>query len=196
MNSWGIFFFSIETANSGQLITAITAKDLDSGKFGDQGIRYSLSGTGANLFHVDNITGAITVGSCPPPHMENHTQRKRRQVLESDSENENDAKNVNLTLVGETGVIAPNTDMTDSAFYKIVNSHDDELATTIADDYVVSQTTEQTSVERAKPGVAPCLDYETQPVYFLSYKVSTRFFFISILCLHNHIVSNCVLFLL
>lgn len=52
-----------ETANAGQLITTIIATDMDSGAFGE--VRYSLNGTGAELFKVDPITGTITVAPCP-----------------------------------------------------------------------------------------------------------------------------------
>jgi hypothetical protein len=54
-----------ETASAGQLITTIVASDMDSGVFGDQGIRYALNGTGAELFKVDPFTGTITVAECP-----------------------------------------------------------------------------------------------------------------------------------
>ncbi|XP_036327722.1 cadherin-87A [Rhagoletis pomonella] len=53
-----------EAALSGQYITTITAKDVDSGQYGDAGIRYSLSGTGAELFHVNEQTGVITLADC------------------------------------------------------------------------------------------------------------------------------------
>lgn len=163
--------FYIETANAGQLITTITAKDLDSGKFGEQGLRYSLSGTGANLFHVDNVTGAITVGTCPPPDTEHNHARKRRQVLID----ENDAKNVNLTLVGETGVIhvePTTTDMTNNEFYKVFNSHDELLPSVEVSDVKKEVIHTMPPANEYKPGVAPCLDFEIQPVYYLSYKVS------------------------
>lgn len=54
-----------EAAAPGQYVTTITAKDVDSGQYGDAGIHYSLSGTGAELFHVNEQTGVITLADCP-----------------------------------------------------------------------------------------------------------------------------------
>lgn len=53
-----------EDATEGTEVITINAKDRDSGDFGTQGIRYQLSGTGAELFNVDPITGKITVAAC------------------------------------------------------------------------------------------------------------------------------------
>lgn len=179
-----------ETANAGHLIATITAKDLDSGKFGDQGIRYSLSGTGAELFHVDDVTGTITVAPCTENQMQ---YRRRRDIMTSSDETEYDhnmAKNVNVTLVGHTGVIqiadtSPNTEMTNNELaYKVFNNDDEYItmydiqdATTISAADVTTANIQQPTINdlqrhKTKPGVAPCLDYESQQVYFLSYKVS------------------------
>lgn len=151
------------------MITTISAKDLDSGHFGEPGIRYSLSGTGAELFHVDAMTGAITVAKCP----QNKT-RLRRQTYPDDNDFDiQHAKNVNLTLVGKTGIIEidSNTEMTGNELsYRTMNVHDEydiDKNTYVVDDYDGGQT----MAERT-PGEAPCLDYETQPVYFLSYKAT------------------------
>ncbi|KAJ6636635.1 Cadherin-87A [Pseudolycoriella hygida] len=160
----------LETAHAGQLITTISAKDLDSGHFGEQGIRYSLSGTGAELFHVDAMTGAITVAKCPPT-----TIRAKRQIFseENDFDMQN-SKNVNVTVVGKTGVIEidSNTEMTGNELsyhtMDVKDEYDVEKNT-----YVVDFTTDPSMVDSAStPGTAPCLDYETQPVYFLSYKAT------------------------
>ncbi|XP_061400398.1 cadherin-87A [Musca vetustissima] len=53
-----------ESALPGQYIATITAKDLDSGSYGDAGIRYSLSGNGAELFDVNEKTGVISLADC------------------------------------------------------------------------------------------------------------------------------------
>jgi hypothetical protein len=53
-----------EAAPVGAEVITITARDRDSGDFGVNGIRYELSGTGAELFNVDPITGKITVAPC------------------------------------------------------------------------------------------------------------------------------------
>lgn len=190
-----------ETAPSGQLIGTITAKDLDSGRFGSNGIRYSLSGTGANLFDVNEKTGAISVATCSSPETRN---RQKRQALSA--EQQPNAKKVNLTIVGETGFIDvddTSTQMLDDTTTEIYfpynepHSSDEQLTFrqffNIGDDYMVMSdsgeetTTIGTSNERSNDdehvvmrrvlaqdtgaGHAPCLDYETQSVYFLSYKV-------------------------
>lgn len=196
------YSFSVsETAPSGHLIGTIIAKDLDSGRFGSNGIRYSLSGTGANLFDVNEKSGAISVATCPSAENRN---RQKRQV--SSAEQQPNAKKVNLTIVGETGFIdvddTSSTMLDDSTTeiyfpYNEPHSSDEQLTFrqffNIGDDYMVMSdsgeetTTVGSSSERSiddehvvmrrvlaedtGPGHAPCLDYETQSVYFLSYKV-------------------------
>ncbi|GLV42165.1 Cadherin 87A, partial [Carabus blaptoides fortunei] len=56
-----------ETASPGTLVTTITAKDRDSGRFGENGIIYQLFGNGAERFSVNNRTGVITVAHCDDP---------------------------------------------------------------------------------------------------------------------------------
>lgn len=56
-----------ETASAGTLVTTITAKDRDSGSFGENGIVYQLFGNGAERFVVNNKTGVITVAACITP---------------------------------------------------------------------------------------------------------------------------------
>lgn len=193
-----------ETAHAGQLIATITAKDLDSGHFGEQGIRYSISGTGANLFDVDPITGAITVAKCPSDdnsESANTLLRKKRQFFDSDEDLDysNDAKNVNVTLVGKTGFIpvdiSHHTDMnSDSVLYNVHHDDDDDdingnynikddlnkmmYNSSVKDEFNSSENLLNNSsgdrikfVRKIGPGVEPCLDYESQSVYFLSYKV-------------------------
>ena len=53
-----------ESSPEGQKVISIVAEDRDSGDYGSQGIRYKLSGQGAELFNVDPISGTITVASC------------------------------------------------------------------------------------------------------------------------------------
>ncbi|XP_055683308.1 cadherin-87A isoform X2 [Lutzomyia longipalpis] len=196
-----------ETAHAGQLVTTITARDLDSGDFGDRGIRYSLSGTGAELFHVDAITGAITVAECHPSEMSEGQRRRRRDIPMSSSEEVdplNDAKKVNITYVGQTGVLPVEMSRTESSkdfvtyhvsgsdYQDLFSSASGENQNTISGDSRESfesttfgQTTDYTTdftteipmntevpamVANFGPGKAPCLDYETHPVYYLSYK--------------------------
>lgn len=141
---------------------------MDSGHFGEQGIRYSLSGTGAELFHVDAMTGAITVAKCP----QNKTRLKRQSYSDENDFDMENSKNVNLTLLAKTGVIEidSNTEMTGNELSYRTMSINDEYDID-KNTYVVDDYNDPTMIE-GSPGTAPCLDYETQPVYFLSYKVT------------------------
>ncbi|KAH1027486.1 hypothetical protein HUJ05_000983 [Dendroctonus ponderosae] len=53
-----------EVASPGTLIITVVAKDRDTGKFGENGLIYKLTGSGAELFHVNNRTGTVTVAAC------------------------------------------------------------------------------------------------------------------------------------
>lgn len=203
-------------APPGSLIGTITAKDLDSGRFGTNGIRYSLSGTGSELFNVNERTGAITIAECP-----REQNRQRRQIDDemyttSSSSLSSSAQRVNLTITGETGVIDvdDNVDATTEVHFPFGAYVGDELAYRpfYTDDYMVlSDSAEEsaatssyeheydhvhsepnenalkdTTFERSRnewnvpttsgPGHSPCLDYEAQSVYFLSFKVSCSAF--------------------
>lgn len=57
----------LETASAGTLVTTITARDMDSGSFGENGIVYQLFGSGSERFIVNNKTGVITVAPCITP---------------------------------------------------------------------------------------------------------------------------------
>lgn len=215
-------FLVSETAQPNHLIGTITAKDLDSGRFGTNGIRYSLSGAGSELFRVNN-NGAITVAECRIPQSSGHNtehQRKKRETIKPPT----NAKKVNLTIVGETGVIdVDDTTTTTELYYPygnieevtfrpffsanddyMVMSDDSDEETTTAHETshindenhtnelntidaqhskemdtknstIINTTT--TTISTANeyssegPGHTPCLDYEAQPVYFLTYKV-------------------------
>lgn len=228
------YSFSVsETAHANHLIGTITAKDLDSGRFGKNGIRYSLSGAGSHLFNIDEKTGAITVAECEKPQNHHNTvqqlNRKKRQtdVIKQQSTTSTttaattasptNAKKVNLTIVGETGVIDvdepssstefyfPYTNINDDTFrpyfsadddYMVMGDDSNEETTTTHefDTFNESQTNELNSFNELTsrnhtlpsvdgPGHSPCLDYETQSVYFLSYKVR--------LCVSNKNVFIC-----
>lgn len=159
---------------------------MDSGHFGEQGIRYSLSGTGAELFHVDPMTGAITVAKCP----QNKTRLRRQTFSEDNDFDIQNSKNVNLTLVGKTGIIEidSNTEMTGNELsYRTMNINDEydiDKNTYVVDDYDDQLLTE------SSPGKAPCLDYETQPVYFLSYKVLVFHYPITFLVVNEKFMSG------
>lgn len=57
----------IEDALKGHYVTAITATDRDTKRFGTEGIIYELFGVGSELFSVDKRTGVITVAACSTP---------------------------------------------------------------------------------------------------------------------------------
>lgn len=148
-----------EIAAPGQFITTITATDMDSGMFGDQGIRYMLNGTGAELFKVDPITGVITVAECSS-EIGNEVQKRRKR---QDIEYRNHINRVNLTHPGEYGFL--NIDVDDD---------DDDFYTTQSSDYttyhVATHIENNEAINKGKPGKYPCLDYETQTDYYLNYR--------------------------
>ncbi|XP_058116398.1 cadherin-87A [Anopheles ziemanni] len=207
-----------ETAHAGQLITTITAKDLDSGLFGDQGIRYSLSGTGSELFHVDALTGAISVADCPAnPADQAHlsaVRRRRRQVparanlrheyadvnhLNASTSGGSSVEYMTYRIVNngesnefhDVSVVAPPTI---SKLYEGQESEERSTTTTTMPDQSTSDESDhglpttvrieplqtndihqhplRTVSEAAGPGRAPCLDYESQSVYYLSYRAT------------------------
>ncbi|XP_060523658.1 cadherin-87A isoform X2 [Cylas formicarius] len=53
-----------EMYSPGSLVVTIVAKDRDSGKFGESGLVYSLTGDGSDKFSVNNRTGTVTVDVC------------------------------------------------------------------------------------------------------------------------------------
>jgi hypothetical protein len=153
-----------EIAPAGQLITTITASDMDSGVYGDQGIRYSiLNGTGAELFKVDPITGTITVAECP--------KRRVRRQLEYQNHH---IRRVNISHPGEYGILS------------IENDDDDNYEhTTLSSDYITYHVDTQEDNETIRKeeekedekmesslGKHPCLDYETQTDYYLNYQAT------------------------
>lgn len=215
------YSFSVsETASSGYRIASITAKDQDSGRYGTAGIRYSISGTGAELFTVDELTGSISVAECPRKTIHIGSERRKRQAVESDdfddaertsetgsdSSYDTNAKKVNLTIVSQTGLIDIGDPITTENYYMFTSSDEGETTAPIYqmdNDYLlvtgesgeeynrqhheISTTTPHSSKNAdllntvdapisqpaiEGPGKAPCLDFETQSVYFLSYKVN------------------------
>lgn len=199
-----------ETAPSDHLIGTITARDLDSGRFGTNGIRYSLSGTGSELFNVNDRTGAITVAKCQTRQNPNNVIHREKREAALDTKM--NAKKVNLTIVGETGVIDIDdaldsttdnnyfsfTDIDELTFQPFLSNEHDYLISDSNEETTTSQEIEpfdtttttatttkvfkfydreeipraiSTEIVNEGPGLAPCLDYETQSVYFLSYKV-------------------------
>lgn len=135
-----------ESALPGQYITTITAKDMDSGNFGDAGLRYSLSGNGAELFHVDEKTGVVTLADCSKiKETTTENTRRKRQYEDMSS------------YLMSTG----NSDESNDADYeyrllKTPNAMD-------VNNELLPQSSEVSKT---------CLDYETENTYFLSYKAT------------------------
>lgn len=74
-----------EASKPGQYITTITAKDTDSGSYGEAGIRYSISGSGSELFNVNERTGVITLADCHKISKLNSVEqnnRRRREAMD------------------------------------------------------------------------------------------------------------------
>lgn len=152
-----------ELAPAGQVITTITATDMDSGVFGDQGIRYSiLNGTGAELFEVNPITGTITVADCP---LRDGEMKRRKRQLDYQSHH---IKKVNITHPGEYGILSIQEDDVNDFNYE---------HTTIPSDYItyhVESYEDNETIEKKlySNGKYPCLDYESQTHYYLNYQAT------------------------
>lgn len=169
-----------ELAAPGQLVTTITARDLDSGDFGEKGLRYSIFGKGSELFHVDEETGAITVAPCDAPEQTINHRVVRQINGEGEQEQEQDdlpTGRVNVTHNSQFGILhipESNTDRPDYVTYQVGESSDYDLFHSHETTVALSPVTEATSVENIVPkrGRAPCLDFETQPVYYLSFRAT------------------------
>lgn len=135
-----------ESALPGQYITTITAKDMDSGNFGDAGLRYSLSGNGAELFHVNEKTGVVTLADCSKFNESSvETARHKRQyedmtsyLMSSRNSDENNDADYEYRLLKTADAIDVNNEL----------------------------MPETSSLPKT------CLDFETENTYFLSYKAT------------------------
>ncbi|XP_030375900.1 cadherin-87A [Scaptodrosophila lebanonensis] len=177
-----------EAALPGQYITTITAKDVDSGNYGDAGIRYSLSGTGAELFHVNEQTGVITLADC-------HALTSNRQKLQRRRRDLNEYYSDALEMLAETdrpvpppsnkanldsrglisvGPLEINTEPT-VQYTLITQAHSEAPSSAFANDNSNGNGNANSKhpADDASP-LAPktCLDYETETTYFLSYKAT------------------------
>lgn len=165
-----------EASLPGQYITTITAKDVDSGSFGDAGIRYSLSGTGAELFHVNEQTGVITLGDCQSQSESN--RRQRRDLHENDSDGH--ALEM-LSMEAEHSLDQRQINTEPTVQYTLITQaplQSETVATAATAAEAGTATTSAVAVaaandDKAASSKAPetCLDYETETTYFLSYKV-------------------------
>lgn len=160
-----------EAALPGQYIVTITAKDVDSGSYGDSGIRYSLSGTGAELFHVNEQTGVISLANC---HDEGESSRRDRRDLQ-EGELEYGSPEGHLEM--RSGEEAPREISTEPTVqYTLIPQAPEHPA---APQVPASIPIPPGDVAEAPAATAnddkalqTCLDYETETTYFLSYKVS------------------------
>ncbi|XP_030572028.1 cadherin-87A [Drosophila novamexicana] len=154
-----------EAALPGQYITTITAKDVDSSSFGDAGIRYSLSGTGAELFHVNEQTGVITLGDC----QQERNRRQRRDLHENDSDGH--ALEM-LSMEAEHNVDQRQINTEPTVQYALITQA--PLQSEPAAGAATAAAAAAANDEKAASSEVPptCLDYESETTYFLSYKAT------------------------
>uniref|UniRef100_A0A1A9VG57 Cadherin domain-containing protein n=1 Tax=Glossina austeni TaxID=7395 RepID=A0A1A9VG57_GLOAU len=153
-----------EDALPGQYITTIIARDLDSGNFGDAGIRYNLSGGGAELFDVNEVTGVITLADCKKPKtdkLDEKLKRSKRQYdnyfsLEASPETNEDSSELRSYLMS-TNNENPHPDF--NFEYKLIKT---PSAIDVNNELMLEPVEKKTS----------CLDYETESAYFLAYKAT------------------------
>ncbi|KAM7364223.1 cadherin 87A isoform 3-T5 [Cochliomyia hominivorax] len=137
-----------ESALPGQYITTITAKDMDSGNFGDAGLRYSLSGNGAELFHVDEKTGVVTLADCHKIK-DSPTDNNRRKRQYDD-----------MTSYLMSARDEDESNDTDYEYRLLNPNNSGDVNNELMPDPSTSSLTKT------------CLDYETETTYFLSYKAT------------------------
>ncbi|XP_017083648.2 LOW QUALITY PROTEIN: cadherin-87A [Drosophila eugracilis] len=154
-----------EAALPGQYIATITARDVDSGSYGDSGIRYSLSGTGAELFHVNEQTGVISLANC---HGEGESSRRERRDLQEEEMEEN------LEMLSMD--MAPREIGTEPTVqYTLITQAPEEQASSVPLSAPVAHAAPSgVPAATANDYKAPqtCLDYESETTYFLSYKAT------------------------
>lgn len=162
-----------EAALPGQYIATITARDVDSGSYGDSGIRYSLSGTGAELFHVNEQTGVISLANC---HGEGESNRRERRDLHED-ENEAEEGESHLEMLSMEAAVPREIGTEPTVQYTLVTEAPEErvpAAPVSVSVSVPAPVPPGVPAATANDDKAPqtCLDYESETTYFLSYKVS------------------------
>ncbi|KAH8382777.1 hypothetical protein KR009_005221 [Drosophila setifemur] len=163
-----------EAALPGQYIATITAKDVDSGSYGDSGIRYSLSGTGAELFQVNEQTGVISLANC---HGQGESSRRERRDLQEDELENGDGDGV---AEGHLEMLSVEADPREIAteptvqYTLITQEPSSTHVPAPAQAPVSSSLPSQVPAATANDDKAPqtCLDYETETTYFLSYKAT------------------------
>lgn len=161
-----------ELAAPGQIITTISAKDVDSGDFGEKGLRYSIFGKGVELFKVDAETGTITVARCDA-------------TAEEDGDNNDEAFNhrvvrqindkVNVTPNSQYGILHipdSNTDRPDYVTYQVGDEGSSDYEVYHSQEFATDAPPVPRRIFPPTRGKEPCLDYETQPVYYLSFRAT------------------------
>lgn len=151
-----------ESAAPGQYITSITAHDVDSGNYGDAGIRYSISGAGAEFFNINERTGALTLADC---HVLQTIQRVKRDTVNSFFIAKDSNVDENHKLKENGG-----HDFDDN--YSLLNN---EISTVSPGKYVLITPANTKAVLKSETNFTSsetCLDYETAITYFLSFKAT------------------------
>uniref|UniRef100_B3P4D8 GG17179 n=1 Tax=Drosophila erecta TaxID=7220 RepID=B3P4D8_DROER len=160
-----------ESALPGQYIATITARDVDSGSYGDSGIRYSLSGTGAELFHVNEQTGVISLANC---HGKGESNRRERRDLNEDEHVEEGDGESHLEMLSMEA--APREIGTEPTVqYTLITQAPEEQASSVPLSAPVPHAAPSgVPAATANDDKAPqtCLDYESETTYFLSYKAT------------------------
>ncbi|EDW97645.1 cadherin-87A [Drosophila yakuba] len=160
-----------EAALPGQYIATITARDVDSGSYGDSGIRYSLSGTGAELFHVNEQTGVISLANC---HGKGESNRRERRDLNEDEHVEEGDGDSHLEMLSMEA--APREIGTEPTVqYTLITQAPEEQASSVPLSAPVPHAAPSgVPAATANDDKAPqtCLDYESETTYFLSYKAT------------------------
>ncbi|XP_034663045.1 cadherin-87A isoform X2 [Drosophila subobscura] len=172
-----------EAALPGQYIATITARDVDSGSYGDSGIRYSLSGTGAELFHVNEQTGVISLANCHANDATSNRQQSRRRRRRDLSDEQEEGGSLEMLSMEEAADQKADT--------REISTEPTVQYTLITQSPVTTGAATATATATASassPAAAPapstasandntavettCLDYETDTTYFLSYKAT------------------------
>lgn len=160
-----------EDAPPGHYITTITARDFDSGNFGDEGIRYSISGNGAELLQVNERTGVVTLADCHQKDTVNH-QIYQRQINEQNVLLSNDSLELTNDMSNSNdNTIRPDINL-EYEFIKTTEYDEDSNYNYKEQDDITGMITSLPKFSDYQK-LKTCLDFETESTYFLNYKVIT-----------------------
>lgn len=167
-----------EDALPGHYITTITARDFDSGSFGDDGLRYSLTGNGAELFTVDERTGVVTLADChqKKEQQTQQQQQQHRQLFKRQLPPEDNVAMMMHPQVNDTQqMMFENSVGTEANLeYELIRTteYDEDQPNynyKDSDDFGIMMTNYQKYTNEQYS--LTCLDFETESTYFLNYKV-------------------------